>query len=96
MKTLKDLLYGISLERVEGSTSATITSIAFDSRKVSEGSMFIAVRGVQVDGHDFIDRAIENGASVIVAEEIPAILKTGIVYVQTNCTREALSLIAAN
>jgi UDP-N-acetylmuramoyl-L-alanyl-D-glutamate--2,6-diaminopimelate ligase len=72
MKTLKDLLYGISLERVEGSTSATITSIAFDSRKVSEGSMFIAVRGVQVDGHDFIDRAIENGASVIVVEEIPA------------------------
>ena len=87
MKTLKDLLYGISLERVEGSTSATITSIAFDSRKVSEGSMFIAVRGVQVDGHDFIDRAIENGASVIVVEEIPAILKTGIVYVQTHCTK---------
>lgn len=96
MKTIKDLLYGISLERVEGSTSATVTSIAFDSRKVSEGTMFIAIRGVQVDGHDFIDRAIEDGASVIVVEEIPAILKTGIVYVQTHCTREALSIIAAN
>ena len=96
MKTLKNLLYGISLERVEGSTSTTITSIEFDSRKVSEGSMFIAIRGVQVDGHEFIDRAIENGASVIVVEEIPPILKTGIVYVQTHCTREALSMIAAN
>ena len=96
MKTIKDLLYGISLERVEGSTSATVTSIAFDSRKISEGSMFIAIRGVQVDGHDFIDIAIENGASVIVVEEIPAILKMGIVYVQTHCTREALSMIAAN
>ena len=96
MKTIKDLLYGISLERVEGSTSATVTSIAFDSREVSEGSMFIAIRGVQVDGHDFIDTAIENGASVIVVEEIPAILKSGIVYVQTHCAREALSMIAAN
>ena len=96
MKTIKDLLYGISLERVEGSTSATVTSIAFDSREVSEGSMFIAIRGVQVDGHDFIDTAIENGASVIVVEEIPAILKSGIVYIQTHCAREALSMIAAN
>lgn len=96
MKTLKDLLYGISLERVEGSTSTTVTSIAFDSRKVSEGSMFIAIRGVQVDGHDFIGIAVENGASVIVVEEIPALLKPGVVYVQTRCTREALSMIAAN
>jgi UDP-N-acetylmuramoyl-L-alanyl-D-glutamate--2,6-diaminopimelate ligase len=96
MKTIKDLLYGISLERVEGSTSTAVASIAFDSRKVSPNSMFIAIRGVQVDGHDFIDLAIDNGASVIVVEEIPAILKTGIVYVQTHCTREALSMIAAN
>ena len=96
MKTIKDLLYGISLERVEGNTSTAVASIAFDSRKVSEESMFIAIRGVQVDGHDFIDLAIEKGASVIVVEEIPAILKRGIVYVQTHCTREALSIIAAN
>jgi UDP-N-acetylmuramoyl-L-alanyl-D-glutamate--2,6-diaminopimelate ligase len=96
MKTLKDLLYGISLERVEGSTSTAVLSIAFDSRKVSAGSMFIAIRGVQVDGHDFIDLAIENGASVIVVEELPVLLKPEIVYVQTHCTREALSMIAAN
>ena len=96
MKTIKDLLYGISLERVEGNTSTAVASIAFDSRKLSEESMFIAIRGVQVDGHDFIDLAIEKGASVIVVEEIPAILKRGIVYVQTHCTREALSIIAAN
>jgi len=93
MMKLKELLYGISLERIEGSTSMSVDSIVFDSRKASSGSLFVAIRGVEVDGHDYIDSAIKNGALVIVVEEMPAILRDGVVYVQTQCTREALSIL---
>ena len=96
MMKLKELLYGISLERIEGSTSMSVDSIVFDSRKASSGSLFVAIRGVEVDGHDYIDSAIKNGALVIVVEEMPAILRDGVVYVQTQCTREALSILSAS
>jgi UDP-N-acetylmuramoyl-L-alanyl-D-glutamate--2,6-diaminopimelate ligase len=96
MMKLKELLYGISLERIEGSTSMSVDSIVFDSRKASSGSLFVAIRGIEVDGHDYIDIAIKNGALVIVVEEMPAILRDGVVYVQTQCTREALSILSAS
>jgi len=65
---LKDILYKVSIESVSGSTDIKINDICFDSRKVKKGSLFIAVKGTQVDGHSFINEAIEKGAVAIVME----------------------------
>ncbi len=67
-----------------------------DSRKVQKGSLFIAVRGVAVDGHQFIARAIEQGATAIVCEELPSSLNAGVTYVQTKNSAQAAGQIAHN
>ncbi len=75
MKLLKDILYKVRIEQVEGSTNTAIEKITFDSRQVVPFTAFVAVRGTQVGGHDFIEKAVESGASAIVCEELPATLK---------------------
>ena len=67
-----------------------------DSRKVQKGSLFIAVRGVAVDGHQFIVKAIEQGATAIVCEELPAAQNADVTYVQTKNSAEAAGQIAHN
>ncbi|MCY7293457.1 MAG: Mur ligase domain-containing protein, partial [Ferruginibacter sp.] len=67
---LKDLLYKVNLKAVWGSTDVEINSLHIDSRGVKPISCFIAVKGSAVDGHNFIDAAIKNGAIVIVAEQL--------------------------
>ncbi|MCB0551177.1 MAG: UDP-N-acetylmuramoyl-L-alanyl-D-glutamate--2,6-diaminopimelate ligase, partial [Phaeodactylibacter sp.] len=56
---------------MEGSASRTVEQLDFDSRKVRPGSVFVAVRGTQADGHQFIEKAIGQGAATVVAEELP-------------------------
>ncbi|MCH8318807.1 MAG: hypothetical protein IIA88_10000, partial [Bacteroidetes bacterium] len=68
MPNLKDILYKVSIESVSGGTDIKINEICFDSRKVKKGSLFIAVKGTQVDGHLFINEVIEKGAAAIVME----------------------------
>ena len=65
MSLLKDILYKVSIRTVEGSTDVDIKDIQIDSRKIKPGSVFVAVRGVAADGHQFIEKAIENGATVV-------------------------------
>jgi UDP-N-acetylmuramoyl-L-alanyl-D-glutamate--2,6-diaminopimelate ligase len=72
MKLLKDILYKVRIEQVVGSTNTAIEQIAFDSRKVVPFTLFVATRGTQVDGHDYIDKAIDSGASAVVCEQMPA------------------------
>ena len=64
---LKELLGAIEIQSSEGELSAQVKQIDFDSRKVAPGSVFVAIRGTQVDGHNFIGKAIEQGAAAIVA-----------------------------
>ena len=66
MKLLRDILYRVGLEEVFGATNIAITSVAFDSRKVEKHSLFVALSGTEVDGHDYISLAIEAGAIAIV------------------------------
>ena len=96
MKLLKDILYRVRIEQVVGSTNTAIEAITFDSRKVVAFTAFVAVRGTRVDGHDFIVRAIEQGASAIICEVLPAVIKEGITYVRVEDAAAALGVLAAN
>ena len=60
MQTLKDILFGVSLRSLTGNRDEKIAGIAFDSREVKKGYLFVAVKGLTVDGHDFIESAIEE------------------------------------
>ena len=71
MKLLQDILQGVEVIEVAGSTHAAIANVYFDSRKVGKDALFVAVRGTISDGHEYINQAIEKGAVAIVAEEVP-------------------------
>ena len=71
MKLLSELLYKTGIEEIKGNTNLAITSICFDSRKVTRDTLFIATKGTTVDGHSFIDSAIQDGAMAIVCEAFP-------------------------
>jgi UDP-N-acetylmuramoyl-L-alanyl-D-glutamate--2,6-diaminopimelate ligase len=81
MKSLQSILFGVALRKVIGSTDKQVVDIQIDSRKVISGSIFIAIVGVQVDGHSFINTAIENGASIIVCQVLPEIIVENITFV---------------
>jgi UDP-N-acetylmuramoyl-L-alanyl-D-glutamate--2,6-diaminopimelate ligase len=94
MPALKDILYKVHLKKVQGSTSVDVTSIQIDSRKVGAGCAFVAIRGVHSDGHDFIAKAVSEGATVIVCEELPEQLAEGVTYIEVNNTNEAVAYMA--
>ncbi len=96
MKLLKDILYKVRIEEVVGSTNTAIEHIAFDSRKVTAFTAFVAIRGTRTDGHAHIDQAIVAGASAIVCGKLPADLKEGVTYVRVDDPAAALAILAAN
>ncbi len=96
MKALKDILYKTGIEEVAGNTSVMIHAVAFDSRKVSEGCLFVAVRGTKSDGHQFIDDVISKGAVAIICEEMPSTIQSGITYVRVRDAANALALVCSN
>ncbi|WP_421978174.1 UDP-N-acetylmuramoyl-L-alanyl-D-glutamate--2,6-diaminopimelate ligase [Roseivirga seohaensis] len=96
MSALKDILYKVALQSVSGDTAVEVAALAFDSRKVEANTAFIATRGTQVDGHDYIEQAIEKGAVAIICEELPENLNTAITYVQVKDSSEALGIMASN
>lgn len=94
MKALQNILFGVKLREVIGSTQQTIATIQIDSRKVSKDAVFVAIKGVKSDGHAFIDIAIENGARVIVCEQMPAVLNSGITYIMVENAQAAVAVMA--
>lgn len=93
---LRDVLYKVAIRSVTGSTEVEINDVQIDSRKLKPGSLFIAVRGGAADGHQFIEKAVENGAIAVVCETMPAVLKEGIVYVQVENSAAAAGWMANN
>jgi UDP-N-acetylmuramoyl-L-alanyl-D-glutamate--2,6-diaminopimelate ligase len=93
---LQDILYKVRLVAVEGNTDAEVKDIQIDSRKVSAGSVFVAIRGAQVDGHHFINKAIELGAVAVVYDTHPDDRIDGITYIQVDNTNEAVAYMAHN
>lgn len=96
MIILKDILYKVAIEVVKGSTEMTIGKIEFDSRKVQENDVFVAIRGSVSNGHDFIEKAINLGATVIVCDTLPEVIVTGVTYIQVKDTNSALAFLASN
>jgi UDP-N-acetylmuramoyl-L-alanyl-D-glutamate--2,6-diaminopimelate ligase len=96
MKLLKDILYRVRIEQVVGSTNTAIEKITFDSREVVAFTAFVAIKGTQVDGHAYIAKAIDSGASTIICEDLPEVQKEGVTYVRVTNASEALAIMAAN
>ncbi|MEP7163838.1 MAG: UDP-N-acetylmuramoyl-L-alanyl-D-glutamate--2,6-diaminopimelate ligase [Ferruginibacter sp.] len=93
---LKDILYKVSIKSVYGNTDIAVTDLQTDSRKASAGTCFIALAGTAVDGHDFIETAIYNGAVAIVCEKLPATLNEHITYVQVENSAVAAGFMSHN
>ena len=89
MKELQSILFGVALREVVGSTKQLVNDIQMDSRKVTASSVFVAISGVQVDGHHFIDTAIEKGATVIVCEHLPGVTFPEVTYLMVENHRRA-------
>ncbi len=96
MKKLKDILYKVSVEQIIGSTDVFINNLESDSRKVELDTFFIALKGVFVDGHQFIDKAIQQGAKAVLCEIAPEKIVNGVTYVIVKDSADALGIIAGN
>lgn len=96
MIVLKDILYKVAIEAVKGSTEIAVNKIEFDSRKIQENDVFVAIRGTVSNGHDFIEKAINLGAVVVVCDTLPEVIITGITYIQVKDTNSALAFMVSN
>ncbi|MEN8775767.1 MAG: UDP-N-acetylmuramoyl-L-alanyl-D-glutamate--2,6-diaminopimelate ligase [Polaribacter sp.] len=96
MKNLKDILYKVAIQQVFGSTNIQINNLVFDSRKVTKNDAFVAQKGVSVNGHLFIEKAIDFGASVIICEDVPVTKQEEVTYVKVANSSVALAIMAAN
>ncbi|MFB0947421.1 MAG: UDP-N-acetylmuramoyl-L-alanyl-D-glutamate--2,6-diaminopimelate ligase [Spirosomataceae bacterium] len=93
---LSEILYKIPLLTVSGKTDIDIKNIIFDSRAVENGSLFMAIPGTQVDGHQYIEKALELGAFAILCEILPEKLEESITYVQVKNSAQAMGIAASN
>jgi len=84
MKTLQDILFGVSIEATVGKTAIEVEGIHFDSRLIQKGFVYVAQKGVLADGHDFIAPAISKGAIAIICETLPDQCDKDIVYVKVE------------
>ena len=91
---LREILKNVRPLAIVGNADTTITGVKIDSRQVKPGYLFVAMKGTQVDGHQFIARAIELGASAILCEDMPETLAEGVAYVQVESTEEAVGPVA--
>lgn len=96
MNSLKDILYKVTLDAVVGSTDVLVRNIQFNSRSVAVNDVFVAIKGSLTDGHQYIDKAIAQGAIAIVCQEIPVNTKSGITYIKVDDSSRALAIMAAN
>jgi len=96
LKGVKDILYKVSINAIHGNTEKQVNAIVFDSREAKQNSLFVAQKGLVYDGHEFIDKAIELGASVIVCEDLPKKRVENITYIQVEDTNSALAIMASN
>lgn len=96
MISLQKILKNIQIIKIIGNTDFDVRSVQFDSRKVEKDDIFIAIKGTRSDGHDFIEKVISAGISVVVCEQLPDVLTEGITWIKTDNTGKALGIMASN
>lgn len=96
MKTITTILQDIKVIEVIGNQALSVTDIQFDSRQVTPGCLFVAVKGTQTDGHEFIAKAIELGAVAIICEQLPLNASANLCFVRVTNSAVALGLAASN
>lgn len=96
MIPLKNILHGIPVRQVVGNLNVSIRQLCFDSRKAEAGSLFVAVKGLHTDGHQYIGEVTTKGASAILCEQLPETTHDNVTYIQVADTAFALGVSAAN
>ncbi len=94
MAVLQDILYKVNILERQGAPVDTFRELQIDSRKIQAGDCFVAIKGTLSDGHEFIARAIDQGATVIICETLPATLREGIHYIRVASSSEAAGIMA--
>lgn len=95
MKIVKELIQKIANAEIFGNENISVVHLTYDSRSVGEGSMFFAVKGTQVDGHNFIEEVISKGVAVILCEVLPTKIDESVTYIKVDNSTEAMAFIAA-
>jgi UDP-N-acetylmuramoyl-L-alanyl-D-glutamate--2,6-diaminopimelate ligase len=93
---LRELLNDIDGVNFKGDLDLNISGVSFDSKKVKEGFLFVALTGENTDGHSYIDSAVKNGAKALIVEKLPEINSQEVSVVQVNDSRAALAVVSAN
>jgi UDP-N-acetylmuramoyl-L-alanyl-D-glutamate--2,6-diaminopimelate ligase len=96
MVTVEDIISGIDVVSLSGDAGTPVTGIGFDSRRVSPGSLFVAVKGSRTDGHDYIKDAVASGASAIICETLPEEKDSGICWISVTDSARALGMAASS
>ena len=96
MKLIREILYKVDIIDIIGDTSIKINKVEFNSKLIGNDDMYVAVNGVNVDGHNFINKAIKNGSICIICENLPTEILKDVVYIKVNSSRDALSIISSN
>jgi UDP-N-acetylmuramoyl-L-alanyl-D-glutamate--2,6-diaminopimelate ligase len=96
MAALRDILYKVNITSTSGDMNLAVSGVAFDSRKVKKDFMFVAIKGHQTNGHEFIEKAIKDGASVIVCEKLPDVVSDQVTFITVKGSAKALGIITSN
>ena len=93
---LENLLEGVEIVELIGSIECEINDFHFDSREIGNNDLFIAISGTSIDGSEFIDNAIDNGATAIICSDIPKHIEKNVSYIKSSNLRSVLSTISRN
>ena len=96
MKTLREILYNVNIVQVLGNNDIAIHALHIDSRQIRQGDAFIAIRGLAADGHDFISKAIGQGAAAVICETVPDTISPDVCYVQVANSHQTAGVMAGN
>jgi UDP-N-acetylmuramoyl-L-alanyl-D-glutamate--2,6-diaminopimelate ligase len=95
LKELKEIVTKITCREIMGPLNVPINAVVFDSRKSGKKDLFVAVKGTQVDGHEYIDQAISRGVKAVVCESLPPSLQQGVTYIRVENSNRALGILAS-
>ena len=93
---LRELLNDIDIVNFNGDYDLNISGVSFDSKKVKEGFLFVALPGEKTDGHSYINSAVKNGSKALIVEKVPENNSLEVSVVQVNDSRAALGRVSAN